>query len=188
MKAPTEYELEQLMHGVYDPVKARAYYLRTRKLKGRKKGSSNNQDPRLRSRAQKKKDARVKQRKQLADAIQNLERNLRKLEAKIQKMERAEKSENRKGKAKKERAAKEKDKPKSAAEKAQAARENEKYRKKNQGVLKTKAKKTNAKKSGGGSSKGKTNASKKRSVSELKSLATRVRGQIAIAKTKLAAL
>lgn len=29
-----------LFHGTYDPVKAREYYLRTRKLKGRKKGSS----------------------------------------------------------------------------------------------------------------------------------------------------
>lgn len=30
----------ELFHGNYDPVKAREYYLRTRKLKGRKKGSS----------------------------------------------------------------------------------------------------------------------------------------------------
>ena len=39
MQTPTEFELEQLMHRVaYDPVAAREYYLRTRKLKGRKKG------------------------------------------------------------------------------------------------------------------------------------------------------
>lgn len=195
MKTPTEYELDQLMH-VYDPNRAHEYYLRTRKLKGRKPGRGQDpqsegrpvvsQDPRAgKTRKQIVKGARAKQRKELAAAIQNLERKLQKLEALIQKKMHAEKSENRKGQAKKERAAKEKDKPKSAAEKAQIARENEKYRQKHKQELKTKAKKDD--KSGGGSSKNKTD-SKKTSVTELKSLATKVRGQIQVAKQKLAAL
>jgi Tfp pilus assembly protein FimV len=184
MKTPTEYDIERLVHLGYDPVKAHEYYMRNRKLKGRKKGSS--QDPRTgKTRPQIHKDAKARQRKELSAAINNLERKLQKLEALIKKKLHAEASENRKGKAKKERAAKEKDKPKSAAEKAKASRENEKYRKKNQQKLKTKAKG----KSGGGSSKGsKTGGASKHSVTELKSLATKVRGQIQVAKQKLAAL
>jgi hypothetical protein len=183
MKTPTELEIERLIHA-YDPARAHAYYMRTRKLKGRKRGSS--QDPRTgKTRRQIHQDARARQRKELASAIQKLEGKLRKLEQVIREKQHAEASEDRKGKAKKERAAKEKDKPKTAAEKAEIARENEKYRKKNQQKLKTQAKK-----SGGGSSKGTstTGASSTQSVTELKSLATKVRGQIAVAKQKLAAL
>jgi hypothetical protein len=198
MKTPTEHEIEQLMH-FYDPVKAHEYYIRTRKLKGRKTGlgdiakgvtktSSSGRDPRRgKTRKQISKDARAKQRKELSQAIDNLEDRLRKLEQRIKKEESKEASENRKGKAKKERAAKENTKPKSVAEKSKESREARKYRDKNQQKLKTNAKKDG--KSGGGSSKGKgKTAAKKRSVSELKTLATKVRGQISIAKAKLAAL
>lgn len=183
MKTPTEYDIEKLMHR-YDPVRAHEYYMRTRRLKGRRRGSG--RDPRAgRTRRQISRSARARQRRELATRIQNLERKLRQLDRQIMVQMAAEALENRKGKAKQERAAKEKDKPKSAAEKAQIARDNEKYRKKNQGVLKTKARQ--AGKSGGGSSKS-TGDAKKASVSELKSLATRVRGQIAVAKERLAAL
>jgi len=186
MQAPTELELQHIGSLVsnYDPVKAHEYYERTKKLKGRRRGSS--VDPRIgKTMGQISKDARAKQRKELAARIQSLSRKLQKLEAKIREMETKEASEDRKGKAKAERAAKEADKPKSAAEKAEAARESEKYRDKNQQKLKSEAKDA---KSGGGSSTDKQAGSKKASVSDLKALATKVKGQIAVAKQKLAAL
>jgi len=100
----------------------------------------------------------------LMQSIQNLEGQLKKLEALIKKRENEEASENRKRKAKQERSAKETDKPKVAAEKAEKARE-----------------------FNNGNSSDKKSGSKK-SIAELKSLATKVRGQIAVAKQKLAAL
>lgn len=143
-------------------------------------------DPRKgKTRVQISKDARTRQRKELSASIAKLEDRLKKLEAKIAQMKRDESSENRKSKAKKERAAKEKDKPKTAAEKAEIARENKKYREKNQQKLKTDAK--NRDDSGGGS-KTKKGSSSGPAVSDLQALATRVRGQIAVAKQKLAAL
>jgi hypothetical protein len=184
MLAPTEFDLSQLVH-VYDPAKAHEYYLRTRKLKGRPKGQS--VDPRTgKTREKISEDAKAKQRKELAARIQSLSKKLQRLEARIREMEHKEAREDRKSKAKKERAAKEREKPKTAAEKAEAAREAKKYRKKHQQQLKTKAKKASDK-SGGGSSSGETKKSKA-SVSDLKALATKVRGQIAVAKQKLAAL
>jgi len=187
VRPPTEFELNQLQHAApgYDPAKAHEYYLRTRKLKGRQRGSSD--DPRTgKTRVQIARDARARQRQELSQRIANLEDKLQKLEKLIAKRERDEASEDRKSKARKERAAKERDKPKSAAEKAEAARENKKYRDKHKQELKSKAKKDSGKLSGGGSSKGASE--KKRSTDELKSLATKVRGQLAVAKQKLAAL
>ena len=144
-------------------------------------------DPRTgKSMEQIHKEARAKQRKELGERIGRLEQALKKLEDKIAKKIREEKAEDREGKAKKERARKEAEKPKTAAEKAEAARENEKYRKKNQQKLKNKSNddkdstdksSTDSGGSGGGSS-----------VSELKSLATKVKGKIQVAKQKLAAL
>jgi hypothetical protein len=207
MREPTEVEIENLFHAAigYDPVKAHEYYLRTRKLKGRQRAApkiteddprwnpktmgnrrGSLQDPRTgKTREQIAKDARTRQRKELSDRIDALSDRLNKLEALIKKRETEEKSENRKSKAKKERAAKEKDKPKTAAEKAEAARESEKYRDKHKQELKNKS---GDKKSGGSSSGSKQKAGGKHSVSELRSLATKVRGQIAVAKQKLAAL
>jgi len=187
MRTPTDHELD-LVHAwaasIYDPVKAHEYYERTKKLKGRRRGST--QDPRTgKSMGQISKDARAKQRKELAARIQSLSQKLQRLEDKIREMEAKEASEDRKGKAKKERAAKEANKPKSAAEKAEAARDAEKYRDKNQQKLKSEAKDA---KSGGGAAKDKKSGSKKATVSDLKALATKVKGQIAVAKQKLAAL
>lgn len=192
MKPPSEFEVKQLFHiaAGYDPVKAHEYYEKHKKLKGRRKGqaqdiSSESHDPRTgKTREQIAKEAKAKQRKELTAAIHKMEGNLKKLETLIKERIHEEKSEDRKSKAKKERAAKEREKPKTAAEKAKAARENEKYRDKHQQKLKSDSKKDGA--SGGSSSKHK--GSKKHSIDELKSLATRVRGQIAIAKQKLAAL
>jgi Tfp pilus assembly protein FimV len=190
MRTPTESELQHLMGAVtkvYDPVKAHEYYEKHKKLKGRKRGTS---QPAASSRTGRHVPgaAKARQRKELQARIQNLSKKLAELEDLIKKKEHAEASENRKAKAKKERAAKEANKPKTAAEKAKAARENKKFRDKHKQELKTKAKQA-SNKSGGSSSKTKASGSKKAaSVSELKSLATKVRGQIAVAKQKLAAL
>lgn len=218
MRTPTEYEIEALFAHItsrkpsktlrhyaadYDPKAAHEYYLRTRKLKGRRPGRGDvitEDDPRWnpktmgnrrgsldprrgKTQEQIHKDARTRQRKELTEAIGRLNDRLNRLEALIKERETEERQANSKAKAKKERAAKEKDKPKTAAEKAEAAREAEKYRDKHKQELKGKSddkKKTDKskKKSGGG----------KHTSSELRSMATKVRGQIAIYKQKLAAL
>lgn len=184
MKTPTDFELSHIA-AVYDPAKAHKYYEEHKKLKGRQRGSAQ-PEPSGRTR---RPDTGVKaqQRKELKARIDSLADRLNKLEALIKKRTHEEASEDRKSKAKKERAAKEKDKPKTAAEKAEAARESEKYRKEHKQELKNKAKKDSSK-SGGDSSSEKKSGAKKHSVSELKSLATKVKGQIAVAKQKLAAL
>jgi len=187
MRQPTEFELQHIGSLVsnYDPVKAHEYYLRTRKLKGRKRGSGEQPVGFVAVNARRHQGAKARQRQELQAQIKSLSDKLQKLEAKIREMEHEEAREDRKSKAKKERAAKERDKPKTAAEKAEAARDAKKWRAKNQQKLKSKATSS----SGGDKSSGKKKSgSKKRSVSDLKALATRVRGQIAVAKQKLAAL
>jgi hypothetical protein len=184
LRTPTEIELRHLA-GNYDPVEAHKYYEEHKKLKGRKKGSAEEPPSSGRTRQQIAQGAKAAQRKELQARIQALSKKLGELEALIKKREHEEASEDRKSKAKKERSAKEKDKPKTAAEKADAARESEKYRKEHKQELKNKSK--DRAKSGGGDSK-KGSKTKKHSVSELKSLATKVKGQIAVAKQKLAAL
>jgi hypothetical protein len=169
---------------IYDPAKAHAYYLRTRKLKGRKKGSAQppkaglgltGPDPAVRAR----------KKRELTERINNMEQKLQKLELLIRKKETEAKQAASKSTAKKERAAKEAAKPDTAAEKAKKARESKQYRAKNRQKLKGDAK------SGGGSKKSgstdKTPTAEK-SVSDLKTLATKVRGQIATAKTRLRSL
>lgn len=197
MRTPTEYEIENLLHYAvgYDPVAAKKYYEEHKHLKGRRRGTAqpttsvrrgSASDPRTgKTREEIARNARTRQRKELSDSINALSDRLNKLEALIKKREAEEKSTDRKSKAKKERAAKEKDKPKTAAEKAKAARESEKYRDQHKQELKNKS---GDKKSGGSSSGSKKKAGGKHSVSELRSLATKVRGQIAVAKQKLAAL
>lgn len=187
MRIPSEFELQHIGR-LYDPVKAHQYYLRTRKLKGRRRGSSEQPKGFARANLRRHEEAKPRQRRVLAARITSLEGKLRKLEAKIREMEHQEASEDRKGKAKQERAAKERDKPKTAAEKAESARESEKYRKRNQQQLKSKTDQASDQSGGGGSSKKKASSSKAKQVSELRTLATKVRGQIAVAKQKLAAL
>lgn len=199
MRAPTEFQLEQLMHE-YDPVKAHEYYIKTRKLKGRKKGSTHTEPTKnftssfergakalgaKQAAGKKKSEARLRQKKELQLRIKSMEDKLRKLEALIQKKIREEKAEDRKSKAKKERAAKERDKPKSAAEKAEIARENEKYRDKHKQELRSKSRRASGGSDGGSSSK---KPLSERSSDDLKTLATKVKGQIEVAKQKLAAL
>lgn len=193
MKTPTQVDVELFFAHIYDPVKAHEYYVRNRKLKGRKPGqnqatsptASGSRDPRTgKSIEQIHRDARAKQRAELKEQIDNLENKLRLLLAKIRSRKMEEDSEDRKSKAKKERSAKERNEPKTAAEKAEAARENKKYRDRNQQKLKSAAKK-----SGGSSNKsGSSASSSKRSISDLEALSRKVSGQIIVAKEKLAAL
>lgn len=201
MLIPTEYDVGQLLHRMidYDPVKAHEYYLRTRKLKGRKRGHAVDSTSRISGRGLPKwrdprtgkkmdqihREAKAKQRQELSDSIDSLSNKLKKLEARIRELEREEASEDRKGAAKKERAAKERDKPKSAAEKREQARESEKYRDKHKQELKSKAKKDSDKSD---NSSDKESAARTHKVSKLKAQRTKVKGQLAVAKQKLAAL
>lgn len=180
MKIPINTELRHIAPG-YDPAKAHKYYEDHKHLKGRKQGSA--QPPHGGGQHHPQNAAKQKQKIALQNSVHNLEAQLGKLEALIQKKEailRKDQAQN-KGKARNK-----KDSPKTAADKAKAARENKKYRKTNRQELKTKAKQA-AKKSGGGSKSG----AKKPSdmpIANLKALATKVKGQIAVAKQKLAAL
>ena len=187
LRTPTEFELQHISLGAYDPVKAHDYYLRTRKLHPRKKGAQTQGSPRS---SQPPGSARAKQKHELEARITGLQKKLSELEQLIQVKEAALKRSqgSAKATAKKERAAKSKNKPKTAAEKAKAARENAKYRDKHKQTLKTKAKQAN--KAGGGKSPKAAGANKARElpIANLKALATKVRGQLAVAKQKLAAL
>ncbi len=159
----------------YDPEYARQYYLRTRKLKGRKKGTSPDtglaRNSRARTSVQPKKNpaVRAQQRKALAARIHVLEDKLRKLESKIRKRE----QEDRKS-------AKEAAKPDTASEKRKKAKASKEYRDKNQQKVKAAAKKADDSK--------KKSGAKTQSTEDLKKLATKVKGQIAVAKQRLAAL
>lgn len=182
MRIPVDTELRHIMPG-YDPKKAHDYYEQHKHLTGRKKGKIK-PEPLPGSHKIKLSAAKVKQRVELQARIQTLEKRLQELQDLIRKKEHEEASDDRKSKAKKERAAKDKDKPKTAAEKSKAARENEKYRDKHKQEIKSKE---SSGKSGGESAKTKSKSSSE-TVSDLKALATKVKGQIAVAKQKLAAL
>jgi predicted RNase H-like nuclease (RuvC/YqgF family) len=186
MRTPTtDLERDQLAH-LYDPAKAHEYYEKHKHLKGRHKGSG---QPPARRVAGQHNSAKAKQKQELQARITGLQKKLNELNQLIQMKEAALKrsQSSAKSNAKKNSQAKAKDKPKTAAEKAKAAREAKKFRKKHRQSLKTKAKQA-SNKSGGGSSKKAAANPKKASIAELKSLATKVRGQLAVAKQKLAAL
>jgi hypothetical protein len=163
MRTPTEVELSQLIHG-YDKAGAHQYYLRVHKANGRKPSGSVVS-------ARRHEGVRAEQKQELAHNIQNLEHRLQKLESLIHTRELEEAKVNRKSKAKKERAAKERDKPITAAEKAKTARA---LRTRKPELIHEQVRKQSN--------------SKKYSVSELKSLAIKVKGQLAVANQKLAAL
>lgn len=210
MRTPTEFELEQLVHRAvdaprYDPVKAHQYYEQHKHLKGRQRGAAQPPPAQHRPgavhplpaqpRSTKPSLRKEQQKAALRANITNLSQKLQELEQLIQKKEAVLKKDQAlaKSKAKKERGVKEKNKPQTAAEKAQAARDSKKYRQQHQQQLKTKAKQAAAKQPsttpGGGSSA--TSTAQKPSempIKALKALATKVKGQLAVAKQKLAAL
>lgn len=154
---------EVLMHGEseYDPVKAREYYLRTRKLKGRKKGveepvvgrgtslypeSSFGKKGRTKGSGSVTVTSNGKAYKltprQLAEQKAYAGMRVAKIKTKINKLESALRVKMAEARKKE----KESKKPKSAAEKREAAKTSEKYRDKNQQKLKNQAKKDSAKK------------------------------------------
>lgn len=125
-----------LMHGrtPYDPVKAHEYYMRTRHLKGRKKGS-----PTFLVRKPSGKTVTLtgqeltEQRAYAAKRVNDIKLRLAELNSKLRK----ELSEARDKKAKSKR---EEKKAPTVAEKAEARRESKKYRAKNQQKLANKRK------------------------------------------------
>jgi hypothetical protein len=119
-------------------------------------------------------NVRAQQCKDLAEAIHGMEGRLRKLDSLIAKRERQEDLIDRRVLARQERAAKEKHKLKSVAEQAAIDRENRRLRELAHGFSR--------------SQDTQDSSSPKHSIDELKTLATRVRGEIALAKQKLAAL
>jgi hypothetical protein len=125
-----------LMHGraPYDPVKAHQYYLRTRELKGRKKGS-NAFTVKLPSGKTTTLTARqlTEQRVYAAKRVNDIKLKLVELGNKLKQAM----SEARQQEAKSAREAR---KPETAAEKSKAAREAKQYRAKNQQKLATKRK------------------------------------------------
>jgi hypothetical protein len=164
---------------------------------------------------EKQEAVRLKQRKQLTTQIQSLEGKLKKLEDLIDAKLREEASQARKVLFNARTAAAEAAKPPTAAEKNQAARDNAQYRAQNQQKIKTAAKTSAAAESapapasssasvgarsikgfaapikGSSASSGSSTsaASKKaQDVAHLKTLATKVKGEITVAKQKLAAL
>jgi len=191
MRTPINTELQHLAPG-YDPAKAHDYYEKHKHLKGRQKGSAESPLATIGKRAKRlaATSPKAKQKIALQNSIQNLEAKLGKLEQLIREKEAILKRDQAQAKVK---VRKPKDKPQTAADKAKATRENKKYRDKHKQQLKTKAKQATGKSgggSGGGSSKSSAKSQKPSdmSIANLKALATKVKGQIAVAKQKLAAL
>lgn len=142
-----------LMHGSrpYDPAKAHEYYIRTRKLKGRKKASQQpahtrgsqlfRSDPTytvtVGGKTSRLTAPQLKEQKaNAAKRVSSIKKKLAKLNAELKKRV-----------AEAKRAERESKKPDSAAEKSEAARDAKKYRDKNQQKLATKGKKAAAEKS-----------------------------------------
>lgn len=142
---------ETLMHdrAPYDPAKAKEYYERTKKLKGRKPGAGP-PPPKGKSRGSamitiKRPDGKIlkltpqqhrEQKAIAAKRVQSIKKKLSKLQGELK--ERMKKAKD---------AERESKKPDSTAEKAEKARDSEKYRDKNQQKIKSAAKKADAKKS-----------------------------------------
>jgi len=131
-----------LMHvaAPYDPVKAHAYYLKTRELKGRTKGSAEG-SPTFSVRTAKGTTVKLSQ-KQLveqqvyaAKRVADIKQNLMELSKKLRQAIAEAKKKEAKSK-----------KPDTAAEKSKKARDSEQYRKKNKTKLATKSKQAAKKK------------------------------------------
>ena len=124
-----------LMHGrtPYDPVKAHEYYIRTRQLKGRKKGTTFTVSKPGGKTVVLTARELTEQRAYAAKRINDIKLKLAELSSKL----REALSEARDKKVKSEREAK---KPPTSAEKSEAARESKKYRAKNRQKIANKQK------------------------------------------------
>jgi hypothetical protein len=154
-----------LMHGArpYDPQKAHEYYLRTRKLKGRRKGQGDSYTIKTRTGGTRTISARElsEQKASAAQRVSEIKQRLTRLNQELRK---------RMGEAReRERDAK---KGPTRAEKSEKAREAKKYRDKNQQKL------ANKRKSGGGSKKSSSSSSKTESVDDLKRVVENVRNNL----------
>ncbi len=128
-----------LKHGrtPYDPVKAHQYYLRTRQLKGRKKGTSYTVQYKGKTVKLSAKEL-AEQRAYAAKRINDIKQRLSELNSKLREALSSAKEKKAKSKL-------ESSKAPSAAEKSKAARESRKYRDKHQQELATKSRKAAAK-------------------------------------------
>lgn len=172
----------------YDPEKAHEYYLRTRKLHPRQKRGT---QPEGFARANQKRHqaALPRQKAELQARITNLSKKLSELDQLIQQKEAVLKRDQATAKATAKKNSKDKTpKPQTAAEKAKAARDAKKYRAKNQQKLKNKAKQASNTSGGGSSSTKKPKKTSEMAIADLKALRTKVKGQLEVAKQKLAAL
>lgn len=173
-----------LMHAgqPYDPAKAHDYYLRTRKLKGRKKGATSPTGGKAAPGAVGGKPVRKKKsdpaeiaklKAHTAARVAVLKKKLHELQTELKKrMAEAEKS------------AKKADKKPTAADKHAQARDAKKYRDKHKQELKTKAK---AASSGGGSSKSKAKGQQE-GIDNLKKTIDDVRTKLTAAVARQRAL
>lgn len=167
-----------MMPALYDPVKAHAYYERTKKLKGRKRGRVEPVTPTrlgvgsttVKSAARRRKSAeRIRVDKQVND----LRTRLAKLNAELKKRV-----------ADAKQAEKEAAKPATAAEKSKEAKRSKEWRAKNQQKLKAE-RKQEASKEKGSSSKKKGGGD---SIEHLKATISRVRDQLTAAVARQRAL
>lgn len=166
-----------MMAAIYDPVKAHEYYVRTRKLKGRKKAGEKAVSGLLSSvgatATGQKKQGHAQQKARLDKQIGDLRTRLTKLNAELKKRM-AESS-----------------KPDTAAEKADAARSSKEWRAKNQQKVKSqneKKAKEAAKASPSSSGGSKTKSGGSNSVEDLKGTIKKVRDQLSAAVARRRAL
>lgn len=176
-KPPLEHGILNLGR-VYDPVKAHEYYLRTRKLKGRKRGSAASPSLGRLGKAPMPSTSGVPskaaQRAKVAKQISDLRTRLTKLNAELKKRV-----------AEAEKAKREAGKPKTAAEQRDAAKSAKKYRDKNQQKIANEQKKTASKDAGGSTTK---KAGGQTSIEDLKATISKVRDQLTAAVARQRAL
>lgn len=181
---PAKPEIDTLVHATYDPRKRRAYYLKTRKLKGRKKGGVVDTAVKTGSRfvadATKSRTpakSNPKARAGLAAQVARLKTKLGQLKQELARREQEA-----------SKAQKEASKKPTAADKRKQARQSKQYRNKNQQVLKNKAKAARAK-SGGSSSSSQSGGSKQKGSTEaLRSRIQKVERDLAAAVARQRAL
>lgn len=173
---------EELRH-FYDPVKAHAYYVRTRQLKGRKKGRGEKASTgglgrlgisSLLAGPGGAKPSKQAQKEKLDKQISQLSQTLTKLNAELKKRM-----------AKQREAAKEAAKPDTAAEKRKAAERSKDWRAKNQQKVKNQNAKRAAKESKGDS---KTKGEGDDSIETLKASISKVKDALTAAKARRRAL
>jgi hypothetical protein len=167
----------------YDPVKAHEYYIRTRQLKGRKKGQtvapkSTTAKPKssMFTVGEGKTAVRLTE-KQLAEQMAAIETRINSIKKSLAKLGAKLKEAMAEAEAKKAKSRKDANKKPTAAEKSKAARESKQYREKHQQEIATKSK---------GKKESSSSSSTKDPVAELEDKIFQVKGRLdaAVAKAK----